>query len=365
LFSASRDRTVRVWDRDTGHELHAFAWASDGTWSFALSHDGRLALAGNEDGSMNFLDFSYTERHRDLETRLSAALTGLRATPGDGQALVVVGEWYAFRGLSTWALELFRRAERAGAKVSSLVLARCHWREGDLSAARREFQRAKARGEAPADYLDFLVAQLGSSDQAERLSQLSLTDGRMRYPFIGIRSVTSAGGAKVTRVFPDSPAAAAGLVIDDVIVRADDVDVDNDRELGNFLASRSTGSVIALRYQRAGQTHSTQVKLAERPVRAPGDLRDLVRDPKTGWLLQTLTPELAASLGLPLDMRGAVMVEPPPNAMVLAIRIQRDEVLVRVQGEAVLTAEDAVAKLARVNLADWEHLKTVRPGTVR
>jgi hypothetical protein len=375
VLSASRDRTMRAWDVLTRRELHAFSWATDRTWSFDLSRDGQLALEGYEDGSISLWDFSYVARYRELETRAAAALASLRLRDDDVHALTTLGEWYAFRGVAGWASELLRRAERGGAKVSALMLGRSYWQQGDVPAAKREFARALANGEAPAEYLKLIIDRMGaSSDRAGRLTQLSRKDGRVRYPFLGIRAMTAGAGhhgATVTRVFPDSPAAVAGLRAGDVIINADEQGIESDAQMGNYLASRSTGTPLTLTYVRGGQTDRAQLVLGDRPGRLEMPDGAQVREPRLGCLLQTLTPALAGSLGLDPALHGAVvtsMATDPPTEVVG--RLLPEDVLVKVDGRPVTTAEQALAAIQglppdRFGLPPMDKLEVVRPGPPR
>ena len=49
LACASGDKTVRVWDLDTGQELHHFASQTESFGSVAFSPDGRLLAGGQGD----------------------------------------------------------------------------------------------------------------------------------------------------------------------------------------------------------------------------------------------------------------------------------------------------------------------------
>jgi WD40 repeat protein/predicted Ser/Thr protein kinase len=370
VLSLSRDRTLRAWDRESGRELHAFSWAGDRPWSFALGGDGRLALAGNEDGSMSVWDFAYPGRYHELETRTAAALGTLGHSPDDPAALATLGGWYAFRNVPGWAIDLLARAERGGAVISPLVLARMCWQEGDLVCARRELQRALARGEAPPEYLTFVLDQIGRSDQEGPLIQLSIRDGRVRYPFLGIRSTTAeepdARGARITRVLPGSVAARAGLRVADVIVRVDEQKIESDGDLGSCLAARSAGGVVTLATIRQGQSGSVRVTLGERPARHWDAASDMLFEPLTGWTLQTVNPEVAASLGLDRSLRGAAIVdigtEPPLETVALVFS---DDVLVRVAGTPVRTAEEAAAAIAALPNPRGPEIDVVHPGTLR
>jgi hypothetical protein len=75
-----------------------------------------------------------------------------------------LGEWYAFRGVDDWAVQLLEKAARNGADVSSLTLARCYWKLGRLADAAREFRSAIADQEAPKDYLNHCLAAVTGAD---------------------------------------------------------------------------------------------------------------------------------------------------------------------------------------------------------
>ncbi len=375
VLTAGRDKTLRIWDRKTGRELHAFAGASDAIRTIAMRGDGQVALVGGEDGSMKLWDFSLVATHKVFEARLAELRPVLLQRPEDPTALATLGEYYAFRGVSTWASWLLRRSEAAGGQVSALVLGRSAWRQGDFRAARRELTRALERSEAPPEYLALVMKEMGSSDQVGRLSQLNLRDGRVRFPFLGVRvrseTVTGRGvGAAphpvISRVFPESPAAHAGLRTGDLIVRIDDQAIVDDATLSAYLASRSAGSELSLTYMRGVSLHDTRATLTERPGQLWEPDAAKVRDGKSGFELQTLTSTLAISFGLDPDTQGAVVTSVgslPPQ--VAAPRILVGDVIVKIEGRPIATAERAVAALAALPLDRWKTIDLVRPGPAR
>jgi hypothetical protein len=87
----------------------------------------------------------------------AAALGAAAAT------LATLGEWYAFRGVNEWAVQLLARARADGAKVSSLTLARCYWQLDRRDDAAREFADAVKHDEAPAAYLRLCLAAVSNA----------------------------------------------------------------------------------------------------------------------------------------------------------------------------------------------------------
>jgi hypothetical protein len=56
LLSGGRDRTVRLWDANTGNEIRRFLGHTDGVRTVAFATHGRHALTGSADGSVRYWD---------------------------------------------------------------------------------------------------------------------------------------------------------------------------------------------------------------------------------------------------------------------------------------------------------------------
>ena len=52
LLTAAKDQTLRLWDVETGKELHCFFGHTSHVNAAAFSPDGRFALSGSDDRTM-------------------------------------------------------------------------------------------------------------------------------------------------------------------------------------------------------------------------------------------------------------------------------------------------------------------------
>ena len=72
-------------------------------------------------------------------------------------------------------------------------------------------------------------------------------------------------GAMISDVAPDSPAAIAGLQVEDIVVSIDGEAVDGLPRLAFQLLTRSAGDVVRLKVRRGGNWYTADVTVAERP----------------------------------------------------------------------------------------------------
>ena len=57
-LSGSRDRTLRLWDLQTGQLLRTFAGHTEGVSAVSVSSDGRHALSGSRDRTLKLWDLA-------------------------------------------------------------------------------------------------------------------------------------------------------------------------------------------------------------------------------------------------------------------------------------------------------------------
>jgi serine protease Do len=196
-------------------------------------------------------------------------------------------------------------------------------------------------------------------NEVRRVSQLLLKDGRVRYPYLGVmvgdlsdldpNKKTALGAnvppraAFVSEVSPGGPAASAGLQAGDVITQIDGRKIEFGADVVDYVSSQPIGSKVKLTYQRSGRMLTSLVALGE----LPGADSNVVaaESGKMGLGLQTLTPDIAQSLGLPGGVKGAVITDVASGSPSERAGFKEGEVVIEVDRKAVSSAEEAVTAL--------------------
>ena len=152
------DKTLKLWDVATGRELRTLRGHSKDVGNVEFSPDGMKIISASSE--LHFRDFTRPARYREFDTLLPKAREAIQKNENDAEALKTLGEWYAFRGVNRWAVEVLEKARKNGANLSPLTLARCYWllsedthepkdmRHARRAAAAAEFQKELARVKA-------------------------------------------------------------------------------------------------------------------------------------------------------------------------------------------------------------------------
>jgi WD40 repeat protein/serine/threonine protein kinase len=169
-FSEGAAKALTLWDLTSGNELRILAGHSDGVRRVAIGSNGYIAISGNEDKTFKLWDLNRGVAHRAFEPPVAAAQARLHQVAGDASALATLGEWYAFRGMDDWAVELLAGARERGAGVSPLTLARCYWKLNRNGDARREFQVALEESKDPGEqtYLACCIQAIDTEPDRKR-----------------------------------------------------------------------------------------------------------------------------------------------------------------------------------------------------
>jgi serine protease Do len=178
-------------------------------------------------------------------------------------------------------------------------------------------------------------------------------------------------GAFVSSVAPGGPAAKAGILDGDVILKFDGKDVISMRALRSIVAQTQIGKEVDVEVVRKGQRRTLKVavgRLAEdikpaRPgVRVPPKSRSKGKEKDggvrpqpppagrslIGLVLAPLTDELRSKHGLASSVRGVIVLEVDPASPAAQRNVKAGDVIVEAAQEQVNTIEDVIQGIERV-----------------
>jgi Do/DeqQ family serine protease len=176
-------------------------------------------------------------------------------------------------------------------------------------------------------------------------------------------------GAAVMRVTDRSPAAKAGLLPGDVIVRVDGFEVMDARTVGYRLTTRGVGNAARLDVLRKGRPVTIALPLEGAPQPGRDDVRNLSGShPFDGARAANLVPGVAEELGLD-DTEGVVILSVRQGTVAARIGFQAGDVILQVGREKVgnlRELEEAIAtrqRLWQISMKRGERVLTLQvPG---
>jgi serine protease Do len=172
------------------------------------------------------------------------------------------------------------------------------------------------------------------------------------------------GGVVVTDVWTGSPAAAAGMLKNDVIVRFGSAAVRNTKGLLLAIARAPVGSSAAVEVLRKGRPVRLSVLVAARPdeLRMTAQSLDpeaVVRPRGLGAVFQSLDEKLRGRYGLENDS-GFVITEVETGSAAETAGLQAGDLLVEINRTRISTAEELLRSLRE---SKGSALLLVRRGT--
>ena len=146
----------------------------------------------------------------------------------------------------------------------------------------------------PSNLARGIMEQLIANDGVVRRGTLGLDAQAVDARLAEALGLEAARGALVTRVYPGSAAAEAGVRPGDVVVAANGERIDSPAALHNFEGLQAIGSAIALDVRRDGDPLRLEARLREQPTRYPGS----VLDPRLSGAVFTELPERLRQAGI-------------------------------------------------------------------
>ena len=155
-------------------------------------------------------------------------------------------------------------------------------------------------------------------------------------------------GVMVDAVIQESPAAVAGVMVEDVILAVNDQPVAGMGELRGVIADVDPGKTAAFEILRGDKRETKTVELGRRPSDSDFRLRGAPADrmvPVTtlGIYVRTMMPRYSAALGVPNDQRGVVVLGAIDESEELELK--GEEIILECDGAVVTSAADLVRRL--------------------
>ncbi len=176
-------------------------------------------------------------------------------------------------------------------------------------------------------------------------SQLDLPEGR---------------GAVVVRVFPDSPALAAGIQQNDVIIEADDKPIFGRPDLVKF--SKGKEGPLKLVLIRKGKKQDLTVNLKDKKTE-PGQVHAVILQSGDAWLGVSVTnpsDAVRSQLGIE-DHLGLVVTGVEPKSPAEKVKLKANDILLSLN-KVDLADVDTLIKQVKTNLGKPIPLDLVRVG---
>ena len=163
-------------------------------------------------------------------------------------------------------------------------------------------------------------------------------------------------GALVAGLTDGGPAAKAGILREDVIVKFDGKDVNTSRALPRFVAQTPVDKTVDVELLRKGQRKTVQVKVGRLEEDDVKKAKAVVGDPGksesngkeaslVGLKLTLLNDELRQKYGIDKKVQGVVVLEVDPASPAVQKNIKVGDIIVEVTQEPV-TSTDQILKKA-------------------
>lgn len=156
-------------------------------------------------------------------------------------------------------------------------------------------------------------------------------------------------GAIVTGVYPESPAAKAGIEVGDLIYKFDDKEIINSSTYKFREASRTLTHVAHLTLiKKNGEKIEKEVKM-EAPPEA-GDKRQITlrgRHPLVGATVTNLSPALAIQLGIDFLESGVLIIRVEPDSIAKRLGLAPGDIIKQVNEQPVGNIDGLAQRLTR------------------
>jgi Do/DeqQ family serine protease len=156
--------------------------------------------------------------------------------------------------------------------------------------------------------------------------------------------LSAPNGVVITDIWPDGPAARAGLASGDVLLAVDGQAVNDAAGLTYRIATRHRGDILTLRILRAGQPRELKLTVAAPPAIPPPDKRVITgHNPLAGVTVVNVSPAAAQDLGVDPFAGLGVLVAQIDGGYAGTIGLQPGDFIREVNGRKIAETADLAA----------------------
>jgi len=186
-------------------------------------------------------------------------------------------------------------------------------------------------------------------------------DGSMKRGFLGVgiqeispgvarafKLPENAAGALIAEVWPNTPAAEAGLKEGDVITEVNGKKASDSQHARLMISQNRPDSKITLTILRDGKSETVSVKLAELPsdggatFGSTRSFKNNERDGLDGVEVDDLSSSIRRQAGIPENVRGAYVTSVDPDSNAYEAGLRPGSVIQGINRQAVNNADEAV-----------------------
>ena len=204
------------------------------------------------------------------------------------------------------------------------------------------------------------------SNMVERIVESALDDKVVVRPWLGASGqvvtadiAASMGlarpiGILISQIYPDGPAAKAGLRVGDVLMKIDGWEIYDPQSLRYRIATGKIGGKAAVTVWREGSTRELVVPLLSPPEDPPRNLTLLTGEqPLTGLTIANLSPAFSEELGIEGEDRGVIIAKIPPASPARRLGLRQGDILVKI-GDTPIERVSDVVKATDTPRKVWE-----------